>query len=338
MSASLVIVTYQTGSVLGDCLAHAIGAEDVGDVVIVDNGNPPEQAALIDRAAGQSPKVRIVRGQGNVGFAKACNMGAAAAQGDILIFANPDVVLNADAPRRLAAALAAAPPPAIVGGDLRDSEGRPERGSRRGRLTVWRAFVSVSGLSRFERWAPVFRDFNRHNDPMPLSAVGVNCISGALFAIRKVDYDALGGLDEGYFVHVEDIDLCRRAEERGWPVMFLPGPHGMHMRSTSQIDPRIVSAHKTRGLARYFQKFGANPIERGAARLPRRHSVAHRAAILKITGPRVMMSSGFPSQPRGDLGPLYRARVLNLTPSEPIPRLTRSRRRRARAKPPIPRP
>ena len=267
MSASLVIVTYQTGSVLGDCLAHAMRAEDVSDVVIVDNGNPPDEADLIDRLAQRSMKVRVIRGQGNVGFAKGCNMGAAEAQGDFLIFANPDVLLNADAPTRLAAALAAAPPPALIGGDLRDSQGRPERGSRRERLTAWRAFVSVSGLSRFERWAPAFRDFNRHSDPMPLSAVRVNCISGALFAIRKVDYEAIGGLDEGYFVHVEDIDLCRRAEERGWPVMFLPGPHGVHVRSTSRLDPRVVSAHKARGMARYFQKFGANPIERGLAGL-----------------------------------------------------------------------
>ena len=136
MSASLVIVSYQTGSVLGDCLAHAMRAENVGDIVIVDNGNPPDEADLIDRLAQLSPKLRVLRGQGNVGFAKACNMGAAQAQGDILIFANPDVLLNPDAATRLAAALAAAPAPALIGGDLRDSQGRPERGSRRERLTA----------------------------------------------------------------------------------------------------------------------------------------------------------------------------------------------------------
>ncbi|MBS0386662.1 MAG: glycosyltransferase family 2 protein [Proteobacteria bacterium] len=277
MSVSIIVATFRTGNVLGDCLAAAVRADLVDEVIIVDNGNPAAETATIDAFAA-SPKVRVVRGQGNVGFARACNMGAAVARNGVLVFVNPDVVLNADAPARLAAALNAAPPPAVIGGDLRDNEGRPERGSRRERLTFWRAFVTVTGLSRLERWAPAFRDFNRHTDPMPREAVRVSCISGALFALRKADYDAIGGLDEGYFLHVDDVDLCRRAEQRGWPVLFLPGPHGVHARSTSQVNPHTVFAHKARGMARYFQKFGANPIERGVAGLV--------GAFLSLTAPR----------------------------------------------------
>ena len=278
MSASLIIVTYKTGNVLRECLAAAGQAEGVSDIVIVDNGNPPAEAEIIDTFAAQNGRIRVVRGQGNAGFAKACNVGAAQARGDPLIFVNPDVVLSPDAITRLTRALDAAPPPAIVGGDLRDGKGRPERGSRRERLTSWRAFVSITRLSKFERWAPALRDFNRHTDPMPGEAARVNCISGALFAIRKADFDAIGGLDEGYFLHVDDVDICRRAEQRGWPVLFLPGPHGVHRRSSSEIDPRIVSAHKARGMARYFQKFGGNPIERGVAGMV--------GALLSITSPR----------------------------------------------------
>jgi len=180
VSASLIIVIFKTGSVLRECLAAAGRAENVGDIVVVDNGN--------------------------VGFAKACNLGATQARGDPLFFVNPDVVLNPHAIAHITAALAAAPPPAIVGGDLRNSDGRPERGSRRERLTSWRAFVSVTGLSRLERWAPALRDFNCHTDPLPREAARVNCISGALFALRKADFDAIGGLDEDYFLHVDDVD------------------------------------------------------------------------------------------------------------------------------------
>jgi len=278
VSASLIIVTYKTGSVLRECLDAAGRAEGVGDIVIVDNGNPAGDTQIIDAFAAQNSYVRVLRGQGNVGFAKACNLGAAKTQGDPLVFVNPDVVLNADAIARIATALNSTPPPAVIGGDLRDGEGRPERGSRRERLTTWRAFVSVTHLSRFERWAPALRDFNRHTDPMPREAARVNCISGALFAIRKADFEAIGGLDEGYFLHVDDVDLCRRAEQRGWPVVFLPGPHGVHRRSSSEIDPSVVSAHKARSIARYFQKFGGNPIERGVAGLV--------GAMLSLTSPR----------------------------------------------------
>jgi N-acetylglucosaminyl-diphospho-decaprenol L-rhamnosyltransferase len=267
VTASLVIVTYKTGSVLRECLAAAGRADGVGEIIIVDNGNPLVETQAIDAFAAEDRRVRVLRGQGNVGFAKACNLGAAQAQGDLLVFVNPDVVLNLDAIARITEALSSAPPPAVIGGDLRDGDGHPERGSRRERLTTWRAFVSVTQLSRFERWAPALRDFNRHTDPMPSGAVRVNCISGALFAIRNADLQTIGGLDEGYFLHVDDVDLCRRAEQRGWPVVFLPGPHGVHRRSSSEVDPRVVSAHKARSMARYFQKFGGNPVERGVAGL-----------------------------------------------------------------------
>ncbi len=126
--------------------------------------------------------------QGNIGFAAACNLGAARARSDVIFFINPDVVLSEDAITRLLDALAKAPPPAIIGGDLRDSAGQPERGSRRDRLTLWRAFTAFSGLSRLERAIPAFRDFNRHNDPLPSAPAPVGAVSGALIAMRRADF------------------------------------------------------------------------------------------------------------------------------------------------------
>ncbi|MBK8545811.1 MAG: glycosyltransferase family 2 protein [Caulobacteraceae bacterium] len=152
------------------------------------------------------------------------------------------------------AALAAAAP-AIVGGDLRDDQGRPERGSRRDRLTLWRAVTSFTGLTRFG-----FRDFNRHTDPLLSNAPApTGAISGALFVIRRADFDRLGGFDEGYFLHVEDLDLCRRAEDAGIRVLFAPGPHGRHLRSSSDADARDIARHKARSMARYFNKFAKGP-------------------------------------------------------------------------------
>jgi hypothetical protein len=209
--------------------------------------------------------VRLLRGQGNVGFAAACNLAARQAGGDVLVFVNPDAILEPDAIARLIAALEAAPPPAIVGGDLRDENGQPERGSRRDRLTLWRAFVSFSGLSRLERIAPFLRDFNRHADPLPSAPVAVGAVSGALIATRRKDFVALGGFDEAYFLHVEDLDLCRRAELAGWRVLFAPGPHGVHLRSSSEAETQTIARHKAESMARYFKKFARGPIERAVA-------------------------------------------------------------------------
>ena len=256
MSVCAIIVSYRTGEALQACLTALRAAEGVDEIAIADNGNGADGVAVIDAAAQQDQRVRVLRGQGNIGFAAACNMAAREARADVLAFINPDVILELDAITRLATVLAAAPPPAIVGGDLRDERGRPERGGRRERLTLWRAFTAFTGLTRLG-----FRDFNRHTDPLPAGPQLIGAISGALFLIRREDFARLGGFDEGYFIHVEDLDLCRRAELLGWRVLFAPGPHGRHLRSTSDADPRTIARHKARGMARYFKKFAKGPVE-----------------------------------------------------------------------------
>ena len=251
MSACAIIVSYRTGPALQSCLDALLKADGLELIVIADNGNDADAEAVLDTAALRDARVRILRGQGNVGFAAACNLAARdAGANNVLAFINPDVILAPDAVRRLLGVLEAAPPPAIVGGDLRDEHGHPERGSRRDRLTLWRAFVSFTGLKRFG-----FRDFNRHTDPMPSAPTRAGAISGALFVIRGEDFARLGGFDEGYFLHVEDIDLCRRAEDKNWPVVFAPGPHGVHLRSTSDASAVEIAHHKARSMARYFRKF-----------------------------------------------------------------------------------
>jgi hypothetical protein len=263
----VVIVSYRTGPALAACL-HALGqAADIDQIVLVDNGNEPAETHALDAFIAEHPHASLLRGQGNVGFGAACNLGARAARSDVLVLANPDVILAPDAITRLEAALAAAGAPAVVGGDLRDAEGKPERGSRRERLTLWTALVYFTGLARFEPFWPALRDFNRHRDPLPAAPVRVGAVSGALMAMRRADFETLGGFDEGYFLHVEDIDLCRRAEEKGWPVLFAPGPHGRHLRSTSAVDAGAIARHKARGMARYFRKFARGPFERLAAEI-----------------------------------------------------------------------
>jgi GT2 family glycosyltransferase len=267
LSVGVVIVSYRTGPTVSACLHALSRVAGLDEIILVDNGNAPAETRVLDAFAAVETRALLLRGHGNVGFARGCNMGAAVARSDTLVFANPDVILEPDALTRLEAVLAAAPSPAIVGGDLRDGAGRPERGSRRERLTLWRAFVAFTGLSRLERAAPVFRDFNRHVDPLPAEPVRVGAVSGALLAMRRADFEAIGGFDTGYFVHVEDLDLCRRAEELGWPVVFAPGPHGRHVRSTSAVAAQVVARHKADGLARYFSKFAHGPVDRALAHL-----------------------------------------------------------------------
>lgn len=267
MPVCAVIVSYKTGGALNACLEALTRAQGLDEIILVDNGNPPAETQTLDAFVASNAHARMVRGQGNVGFAAACNLGARAGSSDVLAFINPDVALAAEAIPHLADALKSAQAPAIIGGDLRDASGRPERGSRRDRLTLWRLVVSFSRLSKLERIAPIFRDFNRHTDPLPAEPVRVGAVSGALMMMRRSDFEVLDGFDEGYFVHVEDVDLCRRVEKAGGDVLFAPGPHGVHQRSSSDAPARAVARHKAEGMARYLRKFARGPLERALSDL-----------------------------------------------------------------------
>ncbi|MEL6416797.1 MAG: glycosyltransferase family 2 protein, partial [Pseudomonadota bacterium] len=72
----------------------------------------------------------------------------------------------------------------------------------------------------------------------------------------------LNGFDEGYFLHVEDVDLCRRCREAGGTVKYDPHAGALHYGSTSDAPSGEVASHKADSLARYFHKFAAGPLEK----------------------------------------------------------------------------
>ena len=78
----------------------------------------------------------------------------------------------------------------------------------------------------------------------------------------RADFASVGGFDEGYFLHVEDIDICRRVGEAGGAVLFDPGAEALHFGATSKANWAKVESHKARGLVRYFEKFATSPGER----------------------------------------------------------------------------
>ncbi len=250
---SAIVVSYRTGPMLWACLDRAFDAPEIGEVIVVDNGNPPEVSARLRALAARRGDVRLVQGQGNVGFARACNLGAAQARGEALLFLNPDLLLAPGAVRALLDAAKEAKAPCIIGGLIIGPDGREQKGARRLRVTPWRAFVSFSGLARFENASRLFTDLHRRREPVPEAAAPMPVVSGALMLIPRASFDLLSGFDTRYFLHVEDIDICRRAEKLGGGAIFQPRARADHASATSDAPAAFVEWHKARGFQRYFR-------------------------------------------------------------------------------------
>ena len=66
-------------------------------------------------------------------------------------------------------------------------------------------------------------------------------------------FRAVGGMDEGYFLHVDDLDLCLRLHRKGVPVHFAPHVEAVHHAGSSRAGPIRIEWHKVRGFLRYFR-------------------------------------------------------------------------------------
>jgi len=257
---SVVMVVYMTGAALGESLAWALKDAGVHELLVVDNGSTPEDMVYLRQLAERDERVKLLTGQGNIGFARAANLGARTATGDVVVFLNPDAFLQPDCVARLVAEIETRPSPCIVGARVLNTDGTEQRGARRGDITPFNALLSLSGLARQR----ALKRFEVHweAERVPHAAVEVPTISGACFAMRREDFEAVHGFDEKYFLHVEDVDLCWRVRKAGGEVLFHPKAEVVHLGHTSHVSPLRVEFHKGVGLARYFRKRAEKLSER----------------------------------------------------------------------------
>lgn len=256
-TVTALVVSFNTGHYLKDCLYALASDPAVTATVIVDNGNPDEMEAWLDKFASARDDVTLLRPGANLGFGAAINLAATKAISDYLLIINPDAVLRRKSVEPMIETHAGLREPAIVGGRIFDTAGKEGRGGRRQMLTLSRAIGSTLGLSTW----------SLEKTPPPEDPVMMPVISGAFFLVSKSGFEKLSGFDEHYFLHVEDIDLCRRARRAGGEVYYDPRAGAMHYESTSDVSSKTVARHKANSLGYYFMKFSHGPIERAMLRI-----------------------------------------------------------------------
>jgi GT2 family glycosyltransferase len=235
----------------------------VAAVRVVDNGSDDGTLEIVARIASMDPRLRFIANPDNPGFAVACNQGAAEADAPWLALVNPDCLVEPDTLSRLRD-VARSLEPALVGADLVDDDGIRDGAARR------RDPDFGAMLAGLLRGAPA-TDLSVAPSAEPVQLV--DAVSGALMLMPRTLYSRIGGFDEGYRLHAEDLDLCRRAREAGGTVAVANDVRVVHVRGvSSRSRPLFVEWHKHRGLWRYFIKFES----------PRRGVLVHGAVRLAI--------------------------------------------------------
>lgn len=262
---SILIVAADSGASLRECVARALASSVPIELVLVDNASRDGVPQTIGREYANEPRVHVLYNDANLGFGAAVNRGAALARGDALLILNPDCLLEADSVERLLDAARAHPNAGVIGAVMCDADGNPDPASRRRDPLLRRALMTMSGLARRELRDPRYAGVNVPGS-MPDCAMEVENISGALMLIPRKVFEKLSGFDEGYFLHCEDLDFCRRARDAGFEVLLAGNVRVLHGKGgSSRHRPVFVSRHKHRGMWRWFTKFdpdARNPLTR----------------------------------------------------------------------------
>jgi nucleoside-diphosphate-sugar epimerase len=147
----------------------------------------------------------------------------------------------------------------MAGCRVLNPDGTEQKGCRRRVPTPWRTFVRVLGLSHFTHSAEWLQGFDMSTEPLPPGPVQVDAISGSLMLVRRSSLDIVGPLDEGYFLHCEDLDWCMRFNQRGHKVLFVPDVTVTHDQGfSSRQRPVRVMWYMHKGMMRFYRKFFLN--------------------------------------------------------------------------------
>ena len=230
---SIIIVSFNSRNELDACLGSITQSRQRIDyeIVVVDNASSDGTAAYVRT---RWPGVHLIDAGGNLGFAKANNLGIRETFGELVLLLNPDTIVPPGALDGLAAELERRPDVAIVGPRIVDGEGRAELSFGRmiSPLAELRQKLLVRGSRR--EVAPVRAVVER----MTRRTREVDWVSGACLLVRRAELEAAGLLDERFFMYAEDVDLCASIRARGHKVLFAANVQVVHLRGRSVASAR----------------------------------------------------------------------------------------------------
>jgi len=254
LDVSAVVVSYNSATYLADCL-RSLRSEGLADVVVVDNASGDGSVEVV---RSTDPEATVVSTGANLGFGSGANRGVAATLSRYVLILNPDTIVEPGTVKALAEALDRDPGLAVVGPRIENLDGTLYPSVRRFPdlpVAVGHAFLGLVWPAN-----PYTRRYRMLDSDHGRPAADVDWVGGACLLVRRAAFDVVAGFDEGYFMYVEDVDLCWRLGRAGWRMGYEPAGRVVHALggSSRQLPYRMIAEHH-RSLLRFVDKTAEGP-------------------------------------------------------------------------------
>lgn len=246
------IINYKTADLTIACVTSVLsdfaGSPDLrGHIVVVDNASGDGSDARIAAWLDQHPEapVTLICSDHNSGFSGGQNQGIAARPAEFYLVLNSDAVLTDGFCATMLAAARAQPDVGLFTPRMDYDDGGQQ-------ISCFRIHTPGSELIRGAATGPVTRVLARYNIclEMPPNPVEIGWASFAGILLRGTMIEAIGPMDEGYFMYFEDTEYCLRARRAGWQIAYVPEARFIHFRGGS--GPVISLAEQKARLPRYY--------------------------------------------------------------------------------------
>ncbi len=258
----VVILNWNTRDYLRRCLQTVFASE--GDfsyrVLVVDNASSDDSAAMVHE---EFPQAELIVNDGNLGFPGGNNVGlrafgyaeggrpAAAPRYALLL--NPDTEVPPNGLYEMVRYMDSRPEIGVAGPKLILKDGNLDMACRRSFPTPEVAFYRFSGLSRLFPSSPRFGRYNMTfaDEDVELE---VDSVVGAYMQVRREAIEAVGLLDETFFMYGEDLDWAYRIKQAGWKVYYHPGVTVLHVKRAASRQSRRAQHEFYRAMLIFYRK------------------------------------------------------------------------------------
>ncbi len=245
---SVIIVSFNSSSFLGDCLDSLI-KNPPGfrfEIVVVDNASKDRSAKIIKESF---PDVKLIENKENLGFAKANNIAIKNTDSEYILLLNSDCHVYKDSLDKMIVFMEENPGAGVQGPKIINSDGSIQYSCRN-----FPSFFDAGMHSILENIAPD-NPFSRRYKLVNMQrdrVMEVDWVSGSCMFIRRHALNDTGLLDERYFMYVEDTDLCYQMWKKNWKVFYNPDAQVLHHIGGSSENRKVRSSIRMQKSALYF--------------------------------------------------------------------------------------